>query len=308
MKPKNKVCRNEGCEVEFTPFNSIQKYCSWKCTNDNKKSPKKKVFAPIRKDSKKRSVEKSKYLVQRIQFLSKKENKVCPITGQPTTDVHHQKGRIGSLLLDERFWIALSRDGHEKVENNPEWAKENAYSFDRLEKEYWIPVFGYEKYYECSNFGNIRSVDRLVTTKKGVEKNHIGLELSQTKKESGYLSAMLCVEDQRKRFNSHRLILQSFTKKEGKGLEVNHKNFKKSQNHINNLEWNTKQENVDHSMVKKKRGEDSSTSKLTLKQVQVLKRLYKINPKFNRCEAARKYGVSDSTIRKIIKNQRWKNI
>jgi len=49
-----------------------------------------------------------------------------------TTDIHHKKGRIGKLYLDITFWIALSREGHCMVEENPEWAKENGYSLDRL--------------------------------------------------------------------------------------------------------------------------------------------------------------------------------
>lgn len=72
------------------------------------------------------------YLKKRIEFLEKPENKICPITGTRTTDVHHKKGRVGSLYLDERFWIALSRAGHKQVEENPEWAKENGYSLNRL--------------------------------------------------------------------------------------------------------------------------------------------------------------------------------
>jgi len=49
-----------------------------------------------------------------------------------TTDIHHKKGRIGKLYLETTFWIALSREGHRMVEENPEWAKEQGYSLDRL--------------------------------------------------------------------------------------------------------------------------------------------------------------------------------
>lgn len=33
-------------------------------------------------------------------------------------DVHHTRGRVGSLLLDERFWRAVSRKGHDWIGNN----------------------------------------------------------------------------------------------------------------------------------------------------------------------------------------------
>jgi hypothetical protein len=38
-------------------------------------------------------------------------------------EVHHTRGRAGSLLLDERFWLALSKQGHRWVHENPEEAR-----------------------------------------------------------------------------------------------------------------------------------------------------------------------------------------
>ena len=34
------------------------------------------------------------------------------------TDIHHTRGRIGSLLCDERYWAAVSRDGHQWIHKN----------------------------------------------------------------------------------------------------------------------------------------------------------------------------------------------
>jgi hypothetical protein len=90
---------------------------------------------PINKLSKKRQVEELRYKVLRIEFLGKKENQICPITKEKTTDIHHKKGRIGDLLLDTRYWVALSRRGHKFVEENPEWARKNGFSLNRLSKE-----------------------------------------------------------------------------------------------------------------------------------------------------------------------------
>lgn len=131
---KQKRCKDLGCDNYFTPYKSTDKYCSRECFNKNK-TPNlqlKSIYKPIKKVSDKRKIENAKYLLLRIEFLGKPENKKCPITGKPTTDVHHMKGRIGSLLLDTRYWVALSREGHKFVEENPEWAKENGYSLNRL--------------------------------------------------------------------------------------------------------------------------------------------------------------------------------
>lgn len=79
--------------------------------------------------SKKRKAENKEYLTLRDVFLN---GKICPITKQKATQVHHKKGRIGKLLTDVRFWLAVSAEGHKKIEENPEWAKENGYSLNRL--------------------------------------------------------------------------------------------------------------------------------------------------------------------------------
>lgn len=128
-----KTCK---CGTEFKQYNSLNVYCSAACKFKYAKpiNIKLKAMKPIPKVSDKRKVENAKYSVLRIEFLGKPENKICPITGWPTTDIHHKKGRVGDLFLDTKYWIALSREGHQHVEDNPEWAKENGYSLDRLSK------------------------------------------------------------------------------------------------------------------------------------------------------------------------------
>ena len=123
---KLKVCK--VCKTEFKQYNSFTK-CNCLGSVAKPKAIKKYVIPKV---SEKRKIENLKYSVLRIEFLGKPENKVCPITKQPTTDIHHKKGRLGSLFLDTKHWIALSREGHKLVEENPEWAKENGYSLNRL--------------------------------------------------------------------------------------------------------------------------------------------------------------------------------
>lgn len=93
-----------------------------------KKEKKKKKR--IRSLSVKREAENKIYLQKRKVFLE--ANTVCPVTGGRTTQIHHKKGRTGKLFLDIRFWLAVSAEGHKKIELNPEWAKEMGYSLNRL--------------------------------------------------------------------------------------------------------------------------------------------------------------------------------
>lgn len=81
--------------------------------------------------SDKRKAEMEIYSEKRKQFLL---NKWCAYHGQgciPTT-IHHAKGRVGSLYLDEKYWVALCMEAHEWVEKNPNEAKAKELSLSRL--------------------------------------------------------------------------------------------------------------------------------------------------------------------------------
>lgn len=135
IKPKEtKRCR--VCDAVFKPFKTTDVVCSYTCMTlmlkDKPKSPKKE-FKPIPVMSAKRKKENAKYLKDRMDFLNKPENKMCRVfTKLQATEVHHMKGRTGKLFLDQKFWLAVSRKGHQKIEMNPDWAKENGFSLNRL--------------------------------------------------------------------------------------------------------------------------------------------------------------------------------
>lgn len=65
---------------------------------------------------------------------------------------------------------------------------------------------------------------------------------------NGYLSVSITVNKKRKRFAIHRLVAQYFLPLiPGKNF-VNHKDANKENNDVNNLEWVTKQENMQHAV------------------------------------------------------------
>lgn len=134
---KLKKCKADGCDNEFAPsYSTLQKYCSAQCTyNEKKKGSPAKKTKPIPTKSEKRIKEERIYHAKRIEFLSRKENQKCPVFPHlNTTDVHHMKGRVGSLYLDVRFWLAVSREGHKWIEEHPKEAKKKGWSMSRLSK------------------------------------------------------------------------------------------------------------------------------------------------------------------------------
>jgi hypothetical protein len=131
---KSKKCKK--CGGVFTPHKNLQPYCSPKCAyevlsqviKDKQMQTKPR---PIKKMSKKREVENKIYLEKRKVFL--RNNPQCAVYPElEATECHHKMGRTGSLFLDERYWLAVSRKAHQEIENNPKWAKENGYSLNRL--------------------------------------------------------------------------------------------------------------------------------------------------------------------------------
>lgn len=147
MDPIYKICAASDCSKEFQQYNSLDKYCSYSCKAKNQKQhSKKKIQKPIPKISKKQQTMLQKYMKIRKQFLSYPENQYCPVTGNKATEIHHKMGKIGfadqwarqfnvPLLIDERYFLAVSRPGHQRIELNPEWAIKNHYSEKRNTNE-----------------------------------------------------------------------------------------------------------------------------------------------------------------------------
>jgi hypothetical protein len=46
-------------------------------------------------------------------------------------DVHHRRGRVGSLLCDTRYWMAVSRSGHRWIEENMDEARKHGWLANR---------------------------------------------------------------------------------------------------------------------------------------------------------------------------------
>ena len=50
----------------------------------------------------------------------------------PATDIHHKKGRENDLLVDTRYFMAICRLCHARIDTDPEWARSNGYTLRRF--------------------------------------------------------------------------------------------------------------------------------------------------------------------------------
>lgn len=89
---------------------------------------------PIRKVSVKQAALLRQYMKQRAVFLEAhpwcEVLTLCNDRPNPSTEVHHMKGR-GKCLLDETTWMAVSRYAHVWIHNNPKQARELGYILPR---------------------------------------------------------------------------------------------------------------------------------------------------------------------------------
>lgn len=123
---KLKFCADSECNTQFKQYNSLNKYCSPKCQNKNRKvNLKAKPLYVIPKVSKKRTIDNARYTVLRIEFLSKPDNQICFIEdcNKKANTVEHLAGRWGKNYLDTSTWAACCLEHNLELENNPELSK-----------------------------------------------------------------------------------------------------------------------------------------------------------------------------------------
>ena len=107
--------------------------------------------------------------------------------------------------------------------------------------ENWIDVVGFEGYYQVSDLGRVRSLDRRIITKGG-ERLCKGRVLKQTCAD-GYFSVSLSKENCVTRRRVHILVLETFTVPRQFGYETRHLNGNGLDNKLSNLCWGTSLEN-----------------------------------------------------------------
>jgi hypothetical protein len=109
----------------------------------------------------------------------------------------------------------------------------------------WKDISDYEGYYQISNTGLVRSLDREVKTKGGSIKI-CKSKIINTGMSQGYKQALLTKNNKRKMFRINRLVALHFCNNPDNKPWVNHLDGIKHNNCFNNLEWCTPSENMQH--------------------------------------------------------------
>lgn len=124
-------------------------------------------------------------------------------------------------------------------------------------KEVWKPIEGYEGYYEVSNLGRVKSLER---TARFVSVN--GKECRRRVREriitgtehctQHRITVMLTRENDKKRWSVHRLVAKAFCENPNGYTEVNHIDENPRNNSADNLEWCTRHYNMHYGTIKER--------------------------------------------------------
>lgn len=172
--------------------------------------------------------------------------------------------------------------------------------------EEWKDVTGYEGYYEVSNLGRVRSLDRDTEIRQGVFITHKGRILKSKENKFGYPTVALSVKGAVKYKFVHRLVAGSFISPHLEGFQVNHIDGNKRNNRFDNLEWCTPSENIQHAFDTKLRegykGEKHPSSKLSDTETEFIR--YWLDKGEKGVTMAKLFKVSKSTISEIRTGKR----
>lgn len=114
--------------------------------------------------------------------------------------------------------------------------------------EYWKDIAGYEGLYRISSLGRIKRCQRKIWNGKtfALFKEKV---LTPFIVNSGYYAIKLKLNGKYTHHYIHRLVASAFIQNPLGLPQVNHKNYNRLDNRVENLEWVTAKQNLEYSKV-----------------------------------------------------------
>jgi hypothetical protein len=171
--------------------------------------------------------------------------------------------------------------------------------------EAWRPCPGFEGWYEVSDLGRVKRV-------KAGRGTHVGkIQQPAVCKNGDYLYVTLHTMGKAYPKAVSRLVALAFLPNPLNLPEVNHKKGKEKWNNaVDNLEWSTRSENMQHAfgtgLFGDRKGENHTQARLTWEQVAEIRGRHIPGRNGNAAALAKEYGVSYSHIWGIATGRTWK--
>ncbi len=173
----------------------------------------------------------------------------------------------------------------------------------------WINVLGWEGFYQVSDSGGVRSVDRIVTYERGkANRRHKlqGKRLKQITDKDGYKKVWLGRKGQGKMHFVHTLVLNSFVGPRPESLVARHLDGVSSNNLKENLCWGTWEEQA---ADRRKHGtapigDNHHRTKIKSTSIPDIKN--RLQQGETQKSIAKTYGVGRMTIQRIVRHYKLK--
>jgi hypothetical protein len=184
-----------------------------------------------------------------------------------------------------------------------------AKEFAMQDNEIWSPAAGYEDKFEVSTAGNVRSVERVVNSRYGSTRRLPSKMLKTWSHNGGYRAVQIVLPGGKRNILVHRMVAQTFIPNPHGKPFINHIDNDRANNCVQNLEWVTQAENIDHAQKQGRMknnsgpGEKSPAAKLDWHKVSEIRE--KLSRGFTKAALAKEYNVSSGTIGFIAANKTW---
>lgn len=189
-----------------------------------------------------------------------------------------------------------------------------------MEKEIWKDIKGYEGYYQVSNLGNIRTLERKIINNGKIMTRKA--RTTKQRKKGKYYCVTLSKNGIVKEYTVHRLVAQAFIPNPENKPCINHiipVTDELCNNNVSNLEWATYSENNKYAFILGRNKSNFNTKGKFGKDSFHHRKIYQIDNKTGKIiklfygflEASRETGINKGTIfsackrKTILKGCKW---
>ncbi len=171
----------------------------------------------------------------------------------------------------------------------------------------WKAVVGYEGFYEVSDHGEVRSVDRMVYHPRGGSKLWSGKVLSPGIRKHGRRYVALCKGGVVRHDSIARLMLLAFVGP-AEGRMALHRDDDRSNDTLANLYWGTNVENMSDKVKNGNSLKGSKHHKAQVSEAQVIEMRKRMDGGEDYRVVAADYGLSLTATQSIKHRRTWKHL
>ncbi len=173
--------------------------------------------------------------------------------------------------------------------------------------EIWKDIPDYEGCYQVSDLGRVRSLDRVIQTRRG-SRSLRGRVLRPASSKSRYLTVTLSMDGNCKTVYVHQIVMHTFIGPVPETMEACHGDGDLNNNYLTNLRYDT---HINNQLDRRKHGtnqpgEFNANAKLTNKQVMQIVERYHSGE--TQTVVAKSLRVSRSLVSNIITGRNWSEI